>query len=58
MKPLMEYGDDGIVDSTDVREIFHLETVAGLDEDDLAEPTVLPELGQLPADDPRMLGGG
>lgn len=28
MEPLMEYNDEGIVDSTDVREIFHLETNA------------------------------
>ena len=29
MNPLMEFRPDGIVDSTDVREIFHLETNAG-----------------------------
>ena len=28
MEPLMEYNDEGIVDSTDVREIFHLQTNA------------------------------
>jgi len=59
MNPLMEFGDDGKVDSTEVREVFHLETIAGLDEEDLAadEQQGLPELGQLPADDPRMIGG-
>ncbi len=57
MKPLMEFGGDGIADSTGVREIFHLETVAGLDDDDLDEPDGLPELGQLRADDPRLIGG-
>ena len=57
MKPLMEFGGDGLVDSTDLREIFHLETIAGLDDDDLDEPDRLPELGQLPADDPRLIGG-
>jgi len=59
MNPLMEFGDDGKVDSTEVREVFHIETIAGLDEDDLAadEQHGLPELGQLPADDPRMIGG-
>jgi L-rhamnose mutarotase len=29
MSPLMEYNDEGIVDSTEVREVFHLETAAG-----------------------------
>lgn len=29
MNPLMEFGDDGIVDSSEVREIFNLETDAG-----------------------------
>ena len=29
MNPLMNFNDDGIVDSTTVREIFHLETKAG-----------------------------
>jgi L-rhamnose mutarotase len=29
MNPLMEFGDDGIVDSSEVREVFHLETGAG-----------------------------
>lgn len=28
MNPLMEFGDDGLVDSTEVREVFHLETAA------------------------------
>ena len=28
MNPLMEFRDDGIVDSTEVREVFHLETAA------------------------------
>ena len=28
MNPLMEFGDDGLVDSTEVREVFHLETSA------------------------------
>ena len=56
MKPLMVFGDDGIVDSTEVREIFHIETIAGLDDDDLADQQGLPELGQLPANDPRLLG--
>ena len=31
MNPLMEFGDDGIVDSSEVREVFHLETGAGDD---------------------------
>jgi L-rhamnose mutarotase len=29
MNPLMEYNDEGIVASTTVREVFHLETKAG-----------------------------
>jgi hypothetical protein len=29
MNQLMEYNDEGIVDSTTVREVFHLETKAG-----------------------------
>ena len=29
MNPLMEFRDDGIVDSTEVREVFNLETEAG-----------------------------
>ena len=29
MNPLMEFRPDGIVDSTEVREVFHLETNAG-----------------------------
>ncbi len=29
MNPLMLFRDDGIVDSTEVREVFHLETKAG-----------------------------
>jgi L-rhamnose mutarotase len=29
MNPLMEFNDEGIVDSTEVREVFHLETAAG-----------------------------
>ncbi len=29
MTPLMEFGDDGIVASSEVREIFHLQTGAG-----------------------------
>jgi L-rhamnose mutarotase len=29
MNELMEYNDEGIVDSTTVREVFHLETKAG-----------------------------
>ena len=29
MNPLMEFRPDGIVDSTEVREVFHLETGAG-----------------------------
>jgi len=29
MNPLMEFNDQGIVDSTEVREVFHLETGAG-----------------------------
>jgi L-rhamnose mutarotase len=29
MNPLMEFRADGIVDSTEVREVFHLETGAG-----------------------------
>jgi L-rhamnose mutarotase len=29
MNPLMMFRDDGIVDSTEVREVFHLETNAG-----------------------------
>lgn len=28
MNPLMEFRPDGIVDSTEVREVFHLETMA------------------------------
>ena len=28
MEPLMEYGDDGIVASSELRELFHLETPA------------------------------
>jgi hypothetical protein len=28
MKPLLEFGEGDIVDSTDVREIFHVETDA------------------------------
>ena len=28
MNPLMEFGDDGLVDSTEVREVFHLKTAA------------------------------
>lgn len=31
MNPLMEFGPDGIVDSTEVREVFHLETGAHRD---------------------------
>ena len=30
MNPLMEFRPDGIVDSTEVREVFHLETAAKL----------------------------
>ena len=33
MNPLMEYNAEGIVDSTPVREIFHLETGAGAEND-------------------------
>ena len=29
MNPLMEFNEEGIVDSTEVREVFHLETDAG-----------------------------
>ncbi len=29
MNPLMEFREDGIVDSSEVREVFHLETKAG-----------------------------
>ncbi len=29
MNPLMFFRDDGIVDSTSMREVFHLETRAG-----------------------------
>ena len=29
MNPLMEFNDDGIVDASEVREVFHLETEAG-----------------------------
>ena len=29
MNPLMEFNSDGIVDSVEVREVFHLETRAG-----------------------------
>lgn len=29
MNPLMEFGDDGIVASSELREVFHLETGAG-----------------------------
>ena len=29
MNQLMEYNDEGIVNSTTVREVFHLETKAG-----------------------------
>ena len=29
MNPLMEFNDDGIVDSREVTEIFHLDTMAG-----------------------------
>lgn len=29
MNPLMEFGEDGIVASSEVREVFHLETGAG-----------------------------
>jgi L-rhamnose mutarotase len=29
MNPLMKFRDDGIVESTEVREVFHLETNAG-----------------------------
>lgn len=29
MNPLMEFNDDGIVDSTEVTEVFHLETKGG-----------------------------
>lgn len=29
MNPLMEFRDDGIVDSSEVNEVFHLETGAG-----------------------------
>ena len=54
MNPLLEYNEEGVVDSTEVREVFHLETVAGLGEDELDRG--LPELGQLPANDPRLLG--
>lgn len=32
MNPLMVFGPDGIVDSSEVREIFHLETKAGQDD--------------------------
>ena len=31
MNPLMQFRDDGIVDSTEVREVFHLETGAADD---------------------------
>jgi L-rhamnose mutarotase len=31
MKPLLEFGEGDIVDSTDVREIFHVETDAARD---------------------------
>ncbi|MGF1624228.1 MAG: L-rhamnose mutarotase [Alphaproteobacteria bacterium] len=31
MNPLMEFGADGIVASSEVREVFHLETAAGRD---------------------------
>jgi len=34
MNPLMEFNADGIVDSTEVREVFHLETGAGREADD------------------------
>ena len=29
MSPLMDYGDDGIVASSELNEVFHLETAAG-----------------------------
>ena len=58
MNPLMVFGDDGLVDSSEVREVFHLETVAGLDEETLDGEVGIGELGQLPANDPRLLGGG
>ena len=59
MNPLMEFNDEGIVDSTQLREVFHLETVAGLSDEELAaDEQGLPELGQIPANDPRMLGPG
>lgn len=32
MGPLMEFRPDGIVDSSEVREVFHLETGAGSDQ--------------------------
>ena len=59
MNPLMEFNAEGIVDSTELREVFHLETIAGLSDTELAaDERGLPELGQLPANDPRLLGGG
>jgi L-rhamnose mutarotase len=33
MNPLMEFRADGVVDSTEVREVFHLETGAGEETD-------------------------
>ena len=33
MNPLMEFRADGVVDSTEVREVFHLETAAGSEAD-------------------------
>ena len=32
MNPLMMFKDDGVVDSSEVREVFHLETKAGSDD--------------------------
>lgn len=57
LDPLVESGEDGIVGPPELCEVFHLETVAGLDDDELDGDRGLPELGQLPADDPRLIGG-
>lgn len=65
LAPVVETGTDGRFVTTELDEVFHLETVAGLSQEDLDEPIDgpfdeegLPQLGQLPANDPRLLGGG
>jgi L-rhamnose mutarotase len=53
MAPLMEFREDGVVASSEVREVFHLETAAGRGHGEGAGTQASP---RVPANDPRPPG--